>query len=43
MVNPSPTWDAADLRSMIHQRSRHALDCGALQPIQTRYEFVAQG
>lgn len=43
MVNPSPTWDAADLRSMIHQRSQHALDCGALQPIQTRYEFVAQG
>ncbi|MFM7527889.1 MAG: phosphorylase [Nodosilinea sp.] len=43
MVNPSPSWDAADLRSMIHQRSRHALDCGALQPIQTRYEFVAQG
>lgn len=43
MVNPSPSWDAADLRSMIHQRSQHALNCGALQPIQTRYEFVGQG
>ena len=43
MVNPSPAWDATDLRSMIHQRSRHALDCGALQPIQTRHELVAQG
>lgn len=43
MVNPPPRWDAADLRSLIHQRSRHALDCGALQPIQTRHELVAQG
>ena len=43
MVNPSPPRDAAGLRSMIRQRSRHALDCGALQPIQTRYEWVAQG
>ena len=43
MVNPSPAWNATDLRSRIQQRSRHALDCGALQPIQTRYEFVSQG
>lgn len=32
-----------DLWSKIQQQTRHALGCGALQPIDTRYEFVEQG
>ncbi|PSN16442.1 phosphorylase [filamentous cyanobacterium CCT1] len=32
-----------DLWSKIQQQTHHALDRGALQPIDTRYEFVEQG
>ncbi len=31
------------LWSKIQQQTRHALSCGALKPIDTRYEFVEQG
>ena len=31
------------LWSKIQQQTRHALGCGALQPIDTRYEFIEQG
>ena len=42
---PSPEAGLApgDLWSKIQQQTHHALDRGALQPIDTRYEFVEQG
>lgn len=37
LVAPDALW------SKIQQQTRHALGCGALQPIDTRYEFIEQG
>ncbi|MGB3200935.1 MAG: phosphorylase [Nodosilinea sp.] len=41
--SPEAGLAPGDLWSKIQQQTRHALDCGALQPIDTRYEFVEQG
>lgn len=41
--SPEAGLAPGDLWSKIQQQSRYALDCGALQPIDTRYEFVEQG
>jgi ATP adenylyltransferase len=41
--SPEAGLAPGDLWSKIQQQSHHALDCDALQPIDTRYEFVEQG
>jgi ATP adenylyltransferase len=41
--SPEAGLGPGDLWSKIQQRTQHALGCGALQPIDTRYEFVEQG
>ncbi|MGB3309622.1 MAG: phosphorylase [Nodosilinea sp.] len=41
--SPEAGLAPGDLWSKIQQQTRHALDRGALQPIDTRYEFVEQG
>ncbi|HZG38485.1 MAG TPA: phosphorylase, partial [Nodosilinea sp.] len=41
--SPEAGLTPGDLWSKIQQQSYHALGCGALQPIDTRYEFVEQG
>lgn len=40
---PEAELAPGDLWSKIQQQTRHALACGALQPINTHYEFVEQG
>jgi ATP adenylyltransferase len=40
---PEAELAPGDLWSKIQQQTQHALGCGALQPIDTRYEFVEQG
>ncbi|MBU6230216.1 MAG: phosphorylase [Cyanobacteria bacterium REEB459] len=47
MVNSPPLFDSplvdpALLWPMVQQQSQQALACGALQPIQTHYEFIEQ-
>lgn len=39
----SPPYAPGVLWSKIQHQTHHALACGALQPIETRYEFVEQG
>jgi ATP adenylyltransferase len=41
--SPEAGLAPGDLWRNIQQQTRHALDRGALQPIDTRYEFVEQG
>ncbi|HSM80446.1 MAG TPA: phosphorylase [Nodosilinea sp.] len=41
--SPEAGWPPGILWSKIQQQTRHALACGALEPIDTRYEFVEQG
>jgi ATP adenylyltransferase len=40
---PEPQQVSASLRDKVRQQTDHALACGALQPIETRYEFLEQG
>ncbi|WOD38730.1 ATP adenylyltransferase family protein [Nodosilinea sp. E11] len=43
VYSPEVGFAPGDLWSKIQRQTRHALDYGALQPIDTRYEFVEQG
>lgn len=40
---PEPQQVSASLWDKVRQQTDHALACGALQPIETRYEFLEQG
>jgi sulfate adenylyltransferase (ADP) / ATP adenylyltransferase len=41
--SPEVALAPGDLWSKIQRQSQHALACGALQPIETRYEFFEEG
>ncbi len=40
---PKAELAPGDLWGKVQQQTRHALGCGALQPLDTRYEFIEQG